>query len=227
LIVHRSLFDGEKVSNDHLKTTADHISATERNSSDAERDSKNVKLQAYLESQLKSGKLHPYTALVTDLRNFGFFVDVPDLGMSGLVPLSLLDDDFYEFDPAANRIFGRRTRRVIQLGDQVEVQIAKVDTAKRQTDFRLVPTPGRPGRTSKRGRQGSRQRGSDKEHKETGARSSTTKRTQRKTTTAHLPPPQALNPSQPPSGCGVPPQSVAGASRSSLSPPPFNVGRER
>jgi ribonuclease R len=178
LVVHRSLFDGENLPKEHLKNTADHVSATERNSADAERDSKNVKLQAYLQGQLKSGKPHPYNALVTDLRNFGFFVDVPDLGLSGLVPLSLLDDDFYEFDPSTNRIHGRRNRRTIQLGDQVQVQIAKVDTTKRQLDFRLVPT--RPARRTRR-------RGSDKQQKESGSRRASTKRTgnrtQRKTTT--------------------------------------------
>lgn len=150
LVVHRSLFEKEVPSITTLKDTADHISATERNSSDAERDSKAVKLHAYLQEQLESGTPHPYTALVTDLRNFGFFVDVPGLGMSGLVPLSLLTDDFYELDPARNRICGRRNHRVIQLGDQVEVEIAKISTEKRQVDFRLVSTPAAP-RGSRRG----------------------------------------------------------------------------
>jgi ribonuclease R len=152
LIVHRSLFEKARLPEAKLKETAEHISATERNSSDAERDSKTVKLHAYLQAQLDSRNPHPYTALVTDLRNFGFFVDVPGLGMNGLVPLSLLDDDFYEFDPARNRIQGRRHHRLIQLGDEVEVQIAKISSSKRQIDFRLVPTPGQ----AKRPRRGSR-----------------------------------------------------------------------
>jgi ribonuclease R len=59
---------------------------TERNSADAERDSKDVKLFAFLKAQLKSGQPQKYPALVTDVRNFGFFVDVSGLGMSGLVP---------------------------------------------------------------------------------------------------------------------------------------------
>jgi ribonuclease R len=75
---------------------------------------------------------------VTDVRNFGFFVDVPGLGMSGLVPLSTVTDDFFVFDAARNHLVGRRTRRVIRLGDQVTVQVAKVDTFKKQVDFRLV-----------------------------------------------------------------------------------------
>ncbi len=80
---------------------ADHISETERNSDDAERDSRDVKMFAFLMAQLKSARPQRYTALVTDVRNFGFFVDVARLGMSGLVPLSGLSDDFYQFDSAA------------------------------------------------------------------------------------------------------------------------------
>jgi ribonuclease R len=140
LIVHRTLFEKAKNTQSALKQIADHVSLTERNSADAERDSKNVKLFAYLTSQLKSGKPHIYEGMVTDIRNFGFFVDVADLGMSGLVPLSILEDDFYEMDTNRSQITGRRTRRVIRLGDIVKVQVAKVDAFKKQVDFRILPT---------------------------------------------------------------------------------------
>ncbi|HEX9047121.1 MAG TPA: S1 RNA-binding domain-containing protein, partial [Verrucomicrobiae bacterium] len=63
-----------------------------------------------------------------DVRNFGFFVDVTGLSMSGLVPLSLLTDDFYVFDENRRTLTGRRTRRTIRLGDKLTVQVAKVDS---------------------------------------------------------------------------------------------------
>ncbi len=138
LVVHRALFDKLSASLSALKETADHISVTERNSADAERDSKDVKLYAFLKAQLQSGRPEPYPAFVTDVRNFGFFVDVPGLAMSGLVPLSTVEDDFFVFDPARNQLVGRRTRRIIRLGDKVTVQVAKVDSFKKQVDFRLV-----------------------------------------------------------------------------------------
>ncbi|HKQ40283.1 MAG TPA: ribonuclease R [Verrucomicrobiae bacterium] len=143
LVVHRALFDQHPGSLSALNQTAEHISLTERNSADAERDSKDVKLFAFLNAQLKSGRPEPYSALVTDVRNFGFFVDVPDLGMSGLVPLSTLEHDFFIFEPTRNHLIGRRTRRMIRLGDRVTVQIAKVDTFKKQVDFRLASEMGR------------------------------------------------------------------------------------
>ena len=138
LIVHRALFDKNSTSMSALKETAEHISVTERNSADAERDSKDLKLFAFLKAQLQSGQPERYPALVTDVRNFGFFVDVPGLAMSGLVPLSTVEDDFYVFDVARNHLVGRRTRRVIRLGDKLTVQVAKVDTFKKQVDFRLA-----------------------------------------------------------------------------------------
>jgi ribonuclease R len=140
LLVHRALFDkpGRSAASRPLKEIADHISETERNSDDAERDSRDVKLFAFLIAQMKSGNPLPYAGLVTDVRNFGFFVDVPGLGMSGLVPLSGLSDDFYQFDPVRSQLLGRRTRRVFKLGDKVQVQVAKVDTFKRQVDFKLA-----------------------------------------------------------------------------------------
>ena len=154
LVVHRALFDRQPSMTQSLKQIADHISGTERNSADAERDSKDVKLFAFLKSQLASGQPQAYPSLVTDVRNFGFFVDVPELGMRGMVPLSTIEDDFYVFDPARNHLVGRRNRRVIRLGDHLAVQVAQVDTFKKQVDFRLaaaiVPVPNRPPRAPAR-----------------------------------------------------------------------------
>jgi len=142
LVVHRALFQKSHGPVHSLKETAEHISDTERNSADAERDSKDVKLYAFLKAQLKSSRPTPYPALVTDVRNFGFFVDVPGLAMSGLVHLSLLEDDFYLFDSNRSQLVGRRTRRIIRLGDNVRVQVAKVDSFKKQVDFRLARDGG-------------------------------------------------------------------------------------
>jgi len=158
LVVHRVLFDNEKPAPGVLKPVAQHLSETERNSSDAERDSKDVKMFAFLRQQLKSGQPESYEALVIDLRNFGFFVDVTALGFSGLVHLSSVVDDFYVFDTARNELVGRRTRRVIRVGDRLTVQVAKVDTFKKQVDFKLAPAAPKSGhRTSAPQRFGGRQ----------------------------------------------------------------------
>jgi len=154
LVVHRSLFDKVELQTGVAKQIADHITATEKNSADAERDSKDVKLYAFLKAQLTSKKPQHYAGLVTDVRNFGFFVDVPELGMSGGVPLSAIPDDFFMFEPASSQLVGRHTRRVIRLGDNVVVQIYKVDSVKKQVDFQLVVQPGQTARSPKPERQG-------------------------------------------------------------------------
>jgi ribonuclease R len=138
LVVHRALFEKNPAKESALKEIAEHISVTERNSADAERDSKDVKLFAFLKARLESGEPIKYPALVTDVRNFGFFVDVPGLAMSGLVPLSTIEDDFYVFDESRRNLVGRRTRRMIRLGDKLTVQVAKVDSFKKQVDFCLA-----------------------------------------------------------------------------------------
>jgi ribonuclease R len=152
LVVHRALFQKSHGPTHSLQETAEHISGTERNSADAERDSKDVKLYAFLKAQLQSHKPTPYPGLVIDVRNFGFFVDVSGLAMSGLVPLSSLEDDFYLFDAERSQLVGRRNRRVIRLGDKVEVQVAKVESFKKQVDFRLARDgrfePARPVKAS-------------------------------------------------------------------------------
>jgi ribonuclease R len=163
--VHRALFQKSHGSRHSLAETSEHISDTERNSADAERDSKDVKLYAFLKAQLKSSNPPRHPALVIDVRNFGFFVDVPGLAMSGLVHLSSLEDDFYVFDSERNHLVGRRNRRVIRLGDKVQVQVAKVDSFKKQVDFRLAKdrerfasnSPERRGPDRKQRRQRKRQ----------------------------------------------------------------------
>jgi ribonuclease R len=150
LLVHRSLFDKAGPSLGLLKEIAGHISETERNSADAERDSKDVKLFAFLKAQIQSGQREKYPALVIDTRNFGFFVDVSGLGLSGLVHLSSLQDDFYVFDQERGHLIGRRSRRVIKLGDNVIVQVFKVDSFKKQVDFQLVASASAPSPSSVR-----------------------------------------------------------------------------
>ena len=159
LVVHRSLFaEAKSAPILHLHDVAAHLSSAERNSADAERDSKDIKLHAFLMDQIQSGKPIRYKSRVTSLRDFGFFVDILGLGMSGVVPLALLEDDHYHHDAAAKQIQGRSKRRTIRLGDEVEVEIAKVDPARKMIDFRLVGTSRNGGRSRSNARPASRPR---------------------------------------------------------------------
>ena len=57
----------------------------------------------------------------------------------GLVHVSSLNDDWYEYRSRQNRLVGRRSRRVYQLGDSVEVKVLKVDVLRNQIDLEVVP----------------------------------------------------------------------------------------
>ncbi len=152
LVVHRSLFENTKLLRLALNETADHISFTERNSADAEESSRMIKVMLHLDQQLKSGERHVYEGVITEVRNFGFFVEVTDLGVSGMVRVSRLDDDFYQYDPVNSRLMGRRKRRVFKLGDRIQVQVFEVDFFKKQVNFRL-PKGGAPARDQKLARE--------------------------------------------------------------------------
>ena len=74
----------------------------------------------------------------------------PGLGMSGLVPLSGLSDDFYQFDDAHHPLVGTQDKRHIQArATSVEVQMAKVDRFKRQVDFKLATQNHTPPRSDR------------------------------------------------------------------------------
>ena len=74
--------------------------------------------------------------MIVDVRNYGLLVELPDLVLSGLIHVSELDDDFYNFDATRLRFVGKRTRRVYSIGDRLRVEVANVDVFKRQVDFR-------------------------------------------------------------------------------------------
>jgi len=89
--------------------------------------------------QLTRGKLETMAAVVCGVRNFGFFVELPDSLMQGLVHVSRLEDDFYQYDERLERLVGRGTKRIIKIGDKLNVQVERVDLVKRQIDFRVIP----------------------------------------------------------------------------------------
>ena len=87
--------------------------------------------------------------------------------ISGVVPLSAIPDDFI-FDPATGQLTGRHTRRVIRLGENLVVQIYKLDSFKKQVDFMLVPSRDRPTRQDRPERQ-ERRGPPDREPRQTAA----------------------------------------------------------
>ena len=118
-----------------IDALAEHLSLTEINSTEAERDSQKVKLMEYFERETEKKKPTVFNAIITDVRNHGFFVEVAEAGAFGMVPVSSLRDDFYVLNGAGTAFIGRKTKRKFELGHKVQVVVAKVDRQKRLIDF--------------------------------------------------------------------------------------------
>ncbi len=117
------------------ETLAEHLSLTEINSTEAERDSVKVKLAEFFEREVEKKKKTRFKAVITDVRNHGFFVELAAAGAFGLVPISSLQDDFYQLNPSGTAFIGRKTKRKFELGRTIEVTILRVDRQKRMLDF--------------------------------------------------------------------------------------------
>jgi ribonuclease R len=120
-----------------MTSLAEHLSLTEQNSMEAERESQKVKLLEFFEREVAKKKKTAFAAVITDVRNHGLFVELPDAMTFGLVHLSTLRDDLYSLNNAGTALIGRRTRRRLELGQKVSVVTERVDRFKRQIDFRL------------------------------------------------------------------------------------------
>ncbi|GAB4175346.1 MAG: ribonuclease R [Terrimicrobiaceae bacterium] len=118
-----------------LTILADHISATERSAAEAERESVRVKQLEFFKMQLDRRTGATFRARVLEVRNYGLFVELPDCMMSGLIHISAIDGDFFAAEPFRGRLIGRRTRRIISVGDEMNVIVARVDLFKQQVDF--------------------------------------------------------------------------------------------
>ena len=78
---------------------------------------------------------------VSGVQSYGFFVEVGESRVEGLVHVSSLNDDWYEYRSRQNRLVGRKNRRIYQLGDQVRVRVIKVDVLRNQIDLEVIPEP--------------------------------------------------------------------------------------
>ena len=143
LVSHRLLkavLKGEKtpLSKDKLDEIASHCSDREQVASEAEREVTDLKLMRYFSEQLETGNLKEYDAVIVEVSTKGVFVDLPGFRSGGLIHISDLDNDFYDFNEQRNELKGRKTGTVLKVGDKLRVTVARVDTAKRWIDFAPV-----------------------------------------------------------------------------------------
>lgn len=117
-----------------LQTLVGPLNERERLAQEAEADLAGLKKAEFMKAH--TGSVFP--GLVTGVQSYGFFVEIEDTLVEGLVHVSSLKDDWYEFDPKQQRLVGRKSRRQYRLGDRVEVQIKSVDYYRQQIDLGAV-----------------------------------------------------------------------------------------
>jgi ribonuclease R len=111
-----------------------HCSRMERRAETAERELVKFKLLTYMSERVGT----EYDAIITGVADYGFYAQAEPIPVEGLVHVSNLEDDYYDFDEASNSLYGRRRKHRYRLGDRVRVRVVRVDLQRRQLDFRVV-----------------------------------------------------------------------------------------
>lgn len=112
---------------------AEQSSQREKVAEEAERDSVDLKKVEFMKPYV--GEI--FSAKISGVTNFGLFVQL-DNSVEGLVHISTLVDDFYQYRPESFSLLGEHTRKVYQLGQEIKVRLTRVSTEDRQIDFEAV-----------------------------------------------------------------------------------------
>lgn len=117
-----------------LTQLANHTSTTERRADEATRDVVRWLKCEYIQKHIGEA----YEGIISGVTRFGFFVELKELYIDGLVHVANLLNDYYYFDAIHHRLVGERSGIVYKLGDTVKVKVARVDIPERKIDFELV-----------------------------------------------------------------------------------------
>lgn len=112
---------------------AEQSSIREKAAEDAERESVDLKKVEFMERHI--GK--KFEGIISSVTSFGFFVEL-DNSVEGLVRVSSLTDDYYQFIEKQLALLGEHTKKMYKIGDRVTVEVSRVNTIERQIDFELV-----------------------------------------------------------------------------------------
>ncbi|WP_292514262.1 ribonuclease R [Mesorhizobium sp.] len=145
LIVHRGLiaalgFGAGGLTQDEaerLEEVSALISATERRAMAAERDTVDRLIAAYLAERVDDR----FDARISGVTKSGLFVQLPQYGADGFIPVSSLGGDYYIYDETARSLFGERTGKGYQLADRVEVRLIEVAPMAGAMRFEMLTDP--------------------------------------------------------------------------------------
>ncbi|NJL45777.1 MAG: VacB/RNase II family 3'-5' exoribonuclease [Leptolyngbyaceae cyanobacterium SM2_3_12] len=119
---------------EHFASVAIHLTEQEKLAQEAEADLEGLKKAEFM--QQHTGEV--FHGLITGVQSYGFFVEIEELLVEGLVHVSSLKDDWYEYRSRQQKLVGRKNRKQYRLGDRVEVQVKSVDYYRQQIDLVAV-----------------------------------------------------------------------------------------
>ena len=139
LIVHRLLKRAlakkeAKGTTEELSKKADHLSRRERVAMEAEREI----VDRYRIRFMKERIGDVFEGVISGVTAFGFFVELTDIFVEGLVRVTSLHDDYYQYHEKRYCLVGERTHKTFRIGDKVKVRLERVDVERRHIDFGLV-----------------------------------------------------------------------------------------
>jgi ribonuclease R len=131
---------GGPISVDELHNIAEESSHSERRADDAERELMEWKKVKFMQERVGDD----FDGLITSVTKFGFFVELTDLFVEGLVPLNTLIDDFYTYHENTRQIIGQRSRKTYGLGQRIRVIVDRIDPVEKKIQFAILEdTPAR------------------------------------------------------------------------------------
>ena len=120
-----------------------HCSHTERRADDATRQVDEWLKCEFMQDHIGSS----FTGVIAAVTNFGLFVRLDEYQIDGLVHISNLGDDYYQFDNTKNMLVGENSHRVFRLGDKVEVRVKQVNLDDRKIDLELLSAESPTGKS--------------------------------------------------------------------------------
>lgn len=126
------------ISIEELHEIAEESSQTERRADEAERELMEWKKVKFMEERVGE----EFDGLITSVTKFGFFVELTELFVEGLVPLDSLADDRYTYHENTRELIGQRTRKMYRIGQRVQVLVDRIDPVERKIQFAVdEPAP--------------------------------------------------------------------------------------
>jgi len=135
------------ITSEELHAIAEESSQSERRADEAERELMEWKKAKFMQDRIGED----FEGLIISVTKYGLFVELTDLFVEGLVPLSTLTDDRYTYRENTREIIGQRSRKTYRLGQRVRVLVDRIDPIEKKIQFALLEEePRRRSKRSKR-----------------------------------------------------------------------------